>query len=175
MNKGNKHGGVTLDIDFCKKKGDTFKRWYYKISGNQQKQKNNSSLQQRYTPQTKANPLMEIKLNVWRDVMMQQVKTRTVRITKDVRYQNWKLITLDCRGKAVKGYFFRYHFKSMWIYYSLWKDEIPLKDKELLNKNSCNNTDTNETTRPIPCETKVLGDVDELIFPDDEAYYISER
>ena len=50
-----------------------------------------------------------------------------------------------------------------------------MKDKELLNKNSYNNTDTNENTRPIPCEIKVIGDVDELIFPDDEAYYISER
>ncbi len=49
-----------------------------------------------------------------------------------------------------------------------------MKDKELLNKNN-DNTDANENTRPVPCEPKVLGDIDELIFPDDEPHYISER
>ena len=65
----------------------------------------------------------------------------------------------------------------MWIYYSLWKDEIPLIENEISNENLYleNNIKENEKVRPIPCEQKTVGDIDELIFPDDEPYYISER
>ena len=105
--------------------------------------------------------------------------TENVRITKDVRYQNWKSVTLDCKKEAVKGYFFekiRYPFRALWIYYSLWKDEIPLKSMYTSNENKkTENASSSETQRPIPVERTVPGDIDELIFPDDEPHYISER
>ncbi len=50
-------------------------------------------------------------------------------------------------------------------------------ENEISNENlySENNIKENEKVRPIPCEQKTVGDIDELIFPDDEPYYISER
>ena len=32
-----------------------------------------------------------------------------------------------------------------------------------------------ESTCGYPHEKRIIGDIDELIFPDDEPYYISER
>ena len=42
------------------------------------------------------------------------------------------------------------------------------------NKKS-ENTASSDVNRPIPAERIVPGDIDELIFPDDEPHYISER
>ena len=57
------------------------------------------------------------------------------------------------------------------------RNEIPLIEKEISNENlySENNIKENEKARPIPCEQKTVGDIDELIFPDDEPYYVSQR
>ena len=52
-----------------------------------------------------------------------------------------------------------------------------MKEKEFSNENnhSQNNISENQKARPISCEQKVIGDIDELIFPDDEPYYVSQR
>lgn len=50
-------------------------------------------------------------------------------------------------------------------------NEKIFSDKNIHNEN----TEAKENIRPIPCERTSIGDIDELIFPDDEPYYISER
>ena len=102
-----------------------------------------------------------------------------MRITKDVRYQNWKYITLDCKKEAVKGYFFAYIGILLKIYeYTIHyeRNEIPLKSMYTSNKSeNTENASFSEKERPIPVEKTLPGDIDELIFPDDEPHYISER
>ena len=52
----------------------------------------------------------------------------------------------------------------------------PLENMCTSNENKRNKDCTaSDINRPIPAERSVPGDIDELIFPDDEPHYISER
>ncbi len=86
------------------------------------------------------------------------------------------MITLDCKNEAVKGYFFGIisNLYEYTIHYE--RNEIPLENMCTSNENKKNqNSTASDINRPIPAERSVPGDIDELIFPDDEPHYISER
>ena len=50
-----------------------------------------------------------------------------------------------------------------------------MESKYTSKENKLTENSSFETERPIPVERTVPGDIDELIFPDDEPHYISER
>ena len=82
------------------------------------------------------------------------------------RKRQSRVIFCDFHGIILILYEYTIHYE---------RNEISLESYISNENKKSENSSSSEIQRPIPVERTVPGDIDELIFPDDEPHYISER